>query len=218
MRQSRVVTLTISFLDTRVTEPLAMSRLTAAQVISLGQYLEPDFNPSSLTVSQLLGVLGYHNIPYPMPYSKPKLVQVFNDEVKSRASKFKKERLKRQNSMASDDGITDGVTGRLLNGGRKVPALPSIHSVRDAHIVSRSNSPRQSQHSRRHAECPAASRKRPSRLRTVHRRWYGSRCRLPTSLDIHLFPIFSPSGGGLLPSRRSRVLVVARRRPWCRRW
>ncbi|KAF5391287.1 hypothetical protein D9757_001923 [Collybiopsis confluens] len=91
-----------------------MSRLTAAQIVALGEYLEPEFEPASLTISQLLGVLGYHNITYPTPYSKGKLVQVFNDEVKRRATKFKKERLKKEHSIASDDGIKDGVTGEYL--------------------------------------------------------------------------------------------------------
>ncbi|KAF6765171.1 Man1-Src1p-C-terminal domain-containing protein [Ephemerocybe angulata] len=107
-----------------------MSRLTAAQVISLGEYLEPDFNPTSLTVSQLLGVLGYHNVPYPMPYSKPKLIQVFNDEIQARSTKFKKERLKAASSIASDEGIMDGVTGKPLNGGRQPQATPSRRSSR----------------------------------------------------------------------------------------
>ncbi|GAW02389.1 Man1-Src1p-C-terminal domain-containing protein [Lentinula edodes] len=93
-----------------------MSRLTAAQIIAQGDYLEPDFQPTTLTISQLLGVLGYHNIIYPTPYSKAKLVQVFNDEVKRRAAKFKKERIKKENSIASDDGIKDGVTGEYLSG------------------------------------------------------------------------------------------------------
>ncbi|KAJ3733039.1 Man1-Src1p-C-terminal domain-containing protein [Lentinula guzmanii] len=93
-----------------------MSRLTAAQIIAQGDYLEPDFEPTTLTVSQLLGVLGYHNIIYPTPYSKAKLVQVFNDEIKRRASKFKKERIKKENSIASDDGIKDGITGEYLSG------------------------------------------------------------------------------------------------------
>ncbi|KAJ3725995.1 Man1-Src1p-C-terminal domain-containing protein [Lentinula raphanica] len=93
-----------------------MSRLTAAQIVAQGDYLEPDFEPTTLTISQLLGVLGYHNITYPTPYSKAKLVQVFNDEVKRRASKFKKERIKKENSIASDDGIKDGVTGEYLTG------------------------------------------------------------------------------------------------------
>ncbi|KAJ3847360.1 Man1-Src1p-C-terminal domain-containing protein [Lentinula lateritia] len=93
-----------------------MSRLTAAQIIAQGDYLEPEFQPTTLTISQLLGVLGYHNIIYPTPYSKAKLVQVFNDEVKRRAAKFKKERIKKENSIASDDGIKDGVTGEYLSG------------------------------------------------------------------------------------------------------
>lgn len=107
---------------------VSMSRLTSAQVIGLGEYLEPDFEPTTLTVSQLLGVLGYHNIRYPTPYSKPKLVQLFNEEIKTRASKFKKERLKKENSIASDDGILDGVTGQPLGATRKT--LPARRSSR----------------------------------------------------------------------------------------
>jgi len=91
-----------------------MSRLTASQIINLGEYLEPDFDPATLTVAQLLGVLGYHNIAYPLPYTKAKLVQVFTNEVKSRATKFKKERIKRENSFASEEGIVDGHTGEPL--------------------------------------------------------------------------------------------------------
>ncbi|KAG5643471.1 hypothetical protein DXG03_000859 [Asterophora parasitica] len=95
-----------------------MSRMTSAQVIAVGEYLEPNFDPASLTVSQLLGVLVYHNVKYPTPYSKPKLVAVFNDEIKAKAAKLKKERIKKENSIASDDGIMDGATGQPL---RKEP-------------------------------------------------------------------------------------------------
>lgn len=100
-----------------------MSRLTAAQVIARGDYLQPDFDPSTLTVSQLLGVFGYHGINYPSQHTKPKLVQLFKDEIQPKLSKFKKEKLKRENSQASDDGITDGHTGRPLNEGRTVRCL-----------------------------------------------------------------------------------------------
>jgi hypothetical protein len=96
-----------------------MSKLTAAQIIGLGEYLNPDFDSSSLTVSQLLGVLGFHNIRYPTPYTKTKLVQLFNDEIRLKSSKLKKERLKHEASLASDDGITDGITGKPI-GGQKV--------------------------------------------------------------------------------------------------
>jgi HeH/LEM domain len=97
-----------------------MSRLTATQIINLGEYLEPTFDPSTLTISQLLGILGYHNIQYPTPYSKAKLVQVFNDEVKTRSTRLKKDRLKRQNSSPSDDGIVDGHTGKLIAPAKQV--------------------------------------------------------------------------------------------------
>jgi len=97
-----------------------MSRMTAAQIINVGEYLEPDFEPTSLTVSQLLGILSYHNIDYPTPYTKTKLIQVFNSEVKTRATKFKKERLKKENSVASDDGIKDGITGKPIGNKMRV--------------------------------------------------------------------------------------------------
>lgn len=98
-----------------------MSRsLTAAQIIGLGEYLNPNFDPASLTVSQLLGVLGFHNIQYPTPYSKPKLVQLFSDEITAKSSKLKRERQKKELSLASDDGITDGVTGKPIGKERKV--------------------------------------------------------------------------------------------------
>lgn len=111
-----------------------MSRLTSAQVISLGDYLEPDFEPSSLTVSQLLGVLGYHNVVYPSPYSKPKLIALFNTEIKPNASKFRKQRIKADASIASDDGITDGHTGEPL---RKV-RVSDLAATRDPHVCAQS--------------------------------------------------------------------------------
>lgn len=102
-----------------------MSRaLTSAQVIEKGDYLKPDFDPATLTVAQLLGVFGFHNINYPSPYTKGKLVQIFSDEITNKTAKLSKERLHRQNSQASDDGITDGVTGKPINEGRKVCTIP----------------------------------------------------------------------------------------------
>ena len=102
---------------------ISMSRsLSSAQVIGLGEYLNPDFDPSSLTVSQLLGVLGFHNIRYPTPYTKPKLVQLFLDEITSKSVKLKRERLKKDNSLASDDGITDGITGKPISKEKRVSA------------------------------------------------------------------------------------------------
>ncbi|KAI0306369.1 Man1-Src1p-C-terminal domain-containing protein [Multifurca ochricompacta] len=108
-----------------------MSRsITAAQVIELGEYLNPDFDPSTLTVNQLLGVFGFHNIKYPTPFTKPRLVQLFNDEIKPKIKQYTKERIKKENSLASDDGIKDGVTGRYLNEDNKPLRRSSRRSSR----------------------------------------------------------------------------------------
>jgi len=103
------------------------NRLTSAQIIALGDYLRPDFNPSTLTVSQLLGLLGYHNVTYPTPYSKSKLIQCFEEEIKYKADNLRKERLKKANSIASDDGITDGLTGKPLGKVRDGDARYRMH-------------------------------------------------------------------------------------------
>lgn len=92
------------------------NKLSTTEIIAQGDYLEPDFNPSALTVAHLLGILGYHNVKYPSQYTKSKLVEIFNDEIKPKASRFKSERLSRQNSQASDEGIKDGITGRAIGG------------------------------------------------------------------------------------------------------
>jgi hypothetical protein len=92
-----------------------MSRgLTAAQIVAAGDYLTADFDPGSLTVNQLLGVFGYHNITFPGNYTKPKLVDLFNDSIKANATKLRRERVNKANSIASDEGITNGHTGELL--------------------------------------------------------------------------------------------------------
>ena len=97
-----------------------MSRLNPAQLVAQGDYLKPDFDPASLTIPQLLGLFGHHNIKYPSQYNKPTLVKLFNENIKPRSKELMKERIKRENSQASEDGITDGVTGRPLNEGRNV--------------------------------------------------------------------------------------------------
>lgn len=109
-----------------------MSKLTASQIVAQGDYLEADFDPASLTVSQLLGVLNFHSIQFPSPYSKPKLIQVFNNEIKTRSAKFKKDRVKKANSIASDDGITDGLTGEPI--GRKA-SLSALFANSDSSAI-----------------------------------------------------------------------------------
>ncbi|KAJ7668594.1 hypothetical protein DFH06DRAFT_1126072 [Mycena polygramma] len=94
-------------------------RLTSTQIIDQGDYLNPDFDPSSLTVAQLHGVLTYHEIRYTPPYTKFRLINVFNIELKARADILSRERLESANVAASDKGIVDGLTGMAIGTRKK---------------------------------------------------------------------------------------------------
>lgn len=91
------------------------SRWTTAQIVAAGNYLNEGFDPNTLTVNQLLGLFGYHNVNFPAPYTKPKLVALFNEQIKPNSANFRQAKLQKDNSIASDDGITDGVTGKPLS-------------------------------------------------------------------------------------------------------
>ncbi|KZT11379.1 uncharacterized protein LAESUDRAFT_734247 [Laetiporus sulphureus 93-53] len=92
-----------------------MSRPTPAELINSGSYLDPKFDPYSLTIQQILGIFGYHNIKYPSQYTKGKLVLIWEEELKPQIDKFKKERQQEENRKASNRGIKDGATGKLLS-------------------------------------------------------------------------------------------------------
>ncbi|KAF8628467.1 hypothetical protein AX15_003979 [Amanita polypyramis BW_CC] len=156
-----------------------MSRLTTAQVISSGQYLEPDFDPASLTVSQLLGVLGYHNVKYSTPYSKSKLVQLFSEEIKTRSAKFKRERLRKENSTASDEGIMDGLTGKPL--------------------ATRHTSVRRS--SRRLSQAPNQMETPPARQESPKRRRSSAQPQLAGSSKAVILPLLEESESEESPAR-----------------
>ncbi|QRW27204.1 sulfide-quinone oxidoreductase [Rhizoctonia solani] len=83
-----------------------MSRLSATEVINRGDYLKPDFEPSTLTIPHLLSVLTYHGIKYPSPHTKGKLVE---------------EREARERKKPSNDGILDGHTGQAIQPSEPVP-------------------------------------------------------------------------------------------------
>jgi hypothetical protein len=106
-------------------------RLTATQIIALGKYLNLEFDPTSLTVRQLLGVLGFHNIAFPSAYTKSKLVQVFNNEIKPNVKRFKKDRMRRDLSVASAEGIVDGLTGKAINGDKVYLPKVSCLGIKD---------------------------------------------------------------------------------------
>ncbi|KAF8590554.1 hypothetical protein K439DRAFT_1627818 [Ramaria rubella] len=108
-----------------------MSRLTSTQIIEQGDYLDPDFDPTSLTVPHLLSLLTLHAIKYPTPYNKSKLVQAFNDKIKPNVEVLKRERIQREGSVASSHGITDGITGQSISDEDPFPEqLPRRYSRR----------------------------------------------------------------------------------------
>ncbi|THH03811.1 hypothetical protein EW145_g5989 [Phellinidium pouzarii] len=99
-----------------------MSRPTTSQIIALGDYLKPDFDAKSLTIPHLIGILAYHQVQYPSQHNKAKLIDIFNGEIKVNSARLRKQRLERQETLASEDGIVDGVTG--------VPIVPPPQFVR----------------------------------------------------------------------------------------
>ncbi len=113
-----------------------MSKLSTQQIIQYGEYLNPDFDPTTLTMAHLLGIFQYHNITYPSQHNKAKLVEVFNESIKVNAKRLRKQRLVREETPASIDGIIDGVTGKPI--APDAPSEPNapVSSPSFRHLVS----------------------------------------------------------------------------------
>jgi hypothetical protein len=109
--------------------------MSAQDVIDRGEYLNDNFDPASLKIPHLLSIFTFHGIKYPSQHTKAKLVVLFNEEVKPRAPKFRKERIERENSEASDRGITDGVTGKLLGDPDSPDHVRRLTNVVDAPLT-----------------------------------------------------------------------------------
>ena len=52
-------------------------------------YLEPDFDPSSLTMPRLRSILVAHNVNYPSSAKKGQLVELFNENVRPQARQIR---------------------------------------------------------------------------------------------------------------------------------
>jgi hypothetical protein len=72
-------------------------------------YLEPGFNPASLTMPRLRNILVAHNIPYASSAKKQELVDLFNNEVLPQARKL---RIASARVKRNSNGIEDMTTGR----------------------------------------------------------------------------------------------------------
>ena len=52
-------------------------------------YLEPDFDPSSLTIPRLRSILVAHGVDYPASSKKAQLIDIFNDNVLPQARRLR---------------------------------------------------------------------------------------------------------------------------------
>lgn len=115
---------------------------TASQVIESGDYLEPDFNPSTLTIPILLAIFIHHNIAYPSPHTKTALIKLFNDNLKPRAGEFKKQREKERRMQASSEDVFDGVTGARMPAVEPAPRRSTRRSSKTPEYVPEPPKPR----------------------------------------------------------------------------
>lgn len=67
-------------------------------------YLQPDFDPASVTMPRLRSILVSHNIPYPATAKKAQLVEIFNAQVVPQAKKILERRARAKRSSM---GITN---------------------------------------------------------------------------------------------------------------
>ncbi|ROW11543.1 hypothetical protein VMCG_01458 [Cytospora schulzeri] len=96
-------------------------------------YLQPEFEPASVTMPRLRSILVSQNVPYPATAKKAQLVEIFNDNVAPRARKLLAQR---QKAKRSSMGITniDGSQGY---------SVPNDDTLSPPSASRRSKSPRQ---------------------------------------------------------------------------
>ena len=96
-------------------------------------YLQPGFEPSSLTVPRLRSILVAHAIPYPSGAKKPQLVEIFTENVVPQAPKILAQRARAKRTSrgivdaeSSTESSTQGSTEDLM----PPPPTPRMRSVR----------------------------------------------------------------------------------------
>lgn len=133
-------------------------------------YLEPDWDPASVTIPRLRAILVAHNISYPASAKKAALIEIFNANVLPQARKIRAQnaRVKR-----TSKGIEDITTGRRGTGARDddeegSETAPTPASVRSTRRSTRSRTeeplevPEQTPRSIRHSTAPPQSVPRTS--------------------------------------------------------
>jgi hypothetical protein len=91
-----------------------MSKLTSQEIIDRGDYLEPNFDPSTLLVANLRAVLQNHDVKFPANASKALLIQAFEENIAPNAKKYKKIRQANAAIRSDASDILDGETGNYL--------------------------------------------------------------------------------------------------------
>jgi hypothetical protein len=88
-------------------------------------YLQPDFDPTSLTVARLRNVLLTHGVSWPSSAKKAELVQLFNTELKPRARKILTQRRKTQRSSKGIEDAPSSLTSSFDTDEEKEEVKPS---------------------------------------------------------------------------------------------
>lgn len=133
------------------------------------EYLEPDWDPASVTIPRLRAILVAHNISYPASAKKAALIEIFNTSVLPQARKIRAQnaRVKR-----TSRGIEDITTGRKGTGARddddESESAPTPASIRSTRRSTRSRTeeplevPEPTPRSIRHSTAPPQSVPRAS--------------------------------------------------------
>jgi HeH/LEM domain len=87
---------------------------STAEVIASARYLDDDFDPRSLTIPHLNGILSHHGVRFPSNAKKAVLVNLFEEKIVGNLDELRRERNFIDGSVASDRGITDGLTGEQV--------------------------------------------------------------------------------------------------------
>ena len=99
----------------RVCSPLnsagELHSTTAKMSDSEVDYLQPGFDPKSLTMPRLRSILVAHNVSYPASAKKAQLIEIFNENVLPQARKILAQRAK---AKRSSKGIVDADAGQTL--------------------------------------------------------------------------------------------------------
>ena len=102
------------------------------------EYLQPSFDPSSVTVPKLRNILMTHDIRYPASAKKPELIDVFNMELRPRARKLlaARDRVRRTSQgityvpSSQEDSVDDESEGRTSMPPPPIPNTPKRRKSR----------------------------------------------------------------------------------------